>query len=93
MHPYHIKLLQELQPPDFEKRRNFCTWFKDQSGDNAKELLIILLQMRHGFTCLTMLIVKTIESGQRIMQTCFNKQVYSLRKLAFAQSQNIMLLD
>ncbi len=66
MYPYCISTLQELQPLDFEKCCNFCTWLKDQFGNNVEEEPIIFLQMRQGFTRLAMLIVTTIESGLRI---------------------------
>ncbi len=41
MHPYHTLTLQEWQPPDFEKRCNFCIWFKDQFGNTVEEQPVI----------------------------------------------------
>ncbi len=60
MHPYHISTLQELQTPDFEKCCNFCTWLKDQFGNNIEEQPIIFFTDEACFTCLTRLIVRTI---------------------------------
>ncbi len=47
MHPYLA--LQELQPPDFRKHRNFCTWFKNQFGDDIEEQPIIFFTDKAWF--------------------------------------------
>ncbi len=88
MHPYCISILQKLQPADFEKC-NFCSWFRPIWRQHRGAAYHILLQIRHDFTCLAVLIVRTIESGLRITNTSFNvrQSVYGL------QSRNIELLD
>ncbi len=38
-HPYHISMLQEIQPPDYQKRVEFFNWFVDQFGDSVEKIL------------------------------------------------------
>ncbi|PSN39530.1 hypothetical protein C0J52_12393 [Blattella germanica] len=32
--PYRVKVVQELQPPDLEKRRRYCEWFRAFTRNN-----------------------------------------------------------
>lgn len=38
-HSYRISMLQEVQPPDYQKRVEFCDWFIDQFGNSVEKIL------------------------------------------------------
>ena len=35
LHPYRVKVVQELLPPDLEKRRRYCEWFCAFTDNNV----------------------------------------------------------
>ena len=35
LHPYRVKVVQELLPPDLEKRRRYCEWFHAFTCNNV----------------------------------------------------------
>lgn len=39
MYPYRVRLVQELQPPDLNKRLQYCRWFRSFVNDNGIESL------------------------------------------------------
>lgn len=39
MHPYHLQLVHELKPQDFESRMEFANWFLEQDEDFVERIL------------------------------------------------------
>ena len=60
--PYRVTCQHELKDTDFEKRLQFCHWFKENLNEDDM-LDKTFFPMKRGFICLDMSVAKIIEFG------------------------------
>ncbi|PSN34954.1 hypothetical protein C0J52_17629 [Blattella germanica] len=65
LHPYRVKVFQELQPPDLEKRRRYCEWFRAFTRNNRTSVTVGFNEISHSIAEITPETLRKVSRNMR----------------------------